>query len=224
MKKSSVRVILMGLLAVFSCEAYSQMIVPAHIRVVPVPEQGFYAIEIEGGIGVVTADEFNEAMDSIPEGEKVVLNLDSRGGYNAVADEMEARILQERAQGRRIDTWVQPGSECGSICVFLFMLGENRRASGATTWYFHPVTDVYTNAPVPDLTRELLQRLESLGVSGEFLNYLEEQGVFTTPGQYWLTGFELMQLGSNIITDEIPRHRVQEIRDLPFDPRMGGPR
>jgi hypothetical protein len=134
----------------------------------------------------------------------VVLELDSEGG-ELEAVKRASEVLTELARTKEFTTRVMGGGVCASGCVVLFMQGQKRKASGASVWVFHGACREGNNIPSLSATIEYLDLLEASGVSPDFTCELVQKGYVTSPGNFFLSGFELYHnYKSNIITELLP--------------------
>jgi hypothetical protein len=63
--------------------------------------------------------------------------------------------------------------------------------------------------------------LRDAGVGNGFLDMLLEKGYLTSPGEYWLSGYELFNApGANVITFLIDSWHPLPPRSAPFDPQI----
>lgn len=151
----------------------------------------------------------------------VLLDLDSEGGRLAHVRDV-LRALAELRRKADLQTRVAHGARCLSACIPVFMQGRRRIAGGASAWLLHGACAAYTNVPAAQGTREYLAILREAGVSDDFLCGLERQGVFTRPGAYWASGYELFhRLDAGIITELLPAWQPEEPAMPPFDPQLG---
>lgn len=149
----------------------------------------------------------------------VVLELDSRGG-ELRHTKLVVEILKRLRTSRKLHTVVTNGASCLSACIPVFMQGERRQAGSASAWLFHGACSRLTNVPSPEATSQYLQMLIESGVAREFLCRLEDAGVFSKPGQFWLSGYELHTSHAGITTELLPAWLPQDPVHPPFDPKL----
>lgn len=139
-------------------------------------------------------------------GPQLTVVLDSPGGL-VVEGKNIIEILQDlKKQGTHVTTFVKNGTQCGSICLPIYLAGHTRRAGSHSTFYFHGVTHFFCNIPNARLTEEYIQMLKDLGASEKLIQHLRDDEAFTTPGEYWMTGKELYEDGDGFITELLGRH------------------
>jgi hypothetical protein len=151
---------------------------------------------------------------------RLLLDLDSPGGSLGEAEAIISALAAIRAEAR-IDTLVRHGALCASACIAVFVQGEDRAAGGASAWLFHGACrDPASNVPSLALTERYLAILRAAGVDDRFLCDLVAEGYVTTPGQLWLSGYELVHVhDAGIITRLLEPWRAEP----PRDPPTGGP-
>lgn len=149
-----------------------------------------------------------------------LLDLDSQGGLVSHTSEV-VEILADLKRKARLDTVVRHGAGCLSACIPIFMQGQSRRAGGASVWLFHGACSPYTNVPSMNATQTYLELMIRSGVSEDFLCELTAKGVFSKPGRYWVSGYELFHVQrAAIVTELLPSWQTEEPIDLPFDPQI----
>ena len=99
------------------------------------------------------------------------------------------------------------------MCVALYIQGEKRYASPASSWMFHGATRPLSNIPSLPMTADHFDLFEERKVDQRFIDFLFDNRYVTTPGAYWISGRELAG-ESNIITDLLPNWK-------PADPDPG---
>ena len=181
-----------------------------------------YVIRVTGNIAFPMADEIDQIFSAkIPMVRShVILHLNSGGG--ALDEGLKIiSLLEERKKIHNVVTTVRNGEMCGSMCVPIFMVGVKRFAAVTAAFMFHGVTKFHSNVPDQERTRHWLSNvMVPQGVSEEWLQGLWAKGVFSTPGEYWMTGKELLDEKSGVITDIMDRHVKLEPVELPFDPQI----
>jgi hypothetical protein len=126
-------------------------------------------------------------------------------------------VLQKVQSVATLSTRVMDGKVCASGCVALFMTGKERKASTASVWVFHGACSLNTNVPSMAATSRYLDLLTNLGVRSEFTCKLVEEGYVTSPGAFFLSGYELFHNhDSGIITELLPNWRPEEPRGVWF--------
>jgi hypothetical protein len=180
-----------------------------------------YVLWITGAVAYPMASDMEEAFAKAELDKPVAIDLDSRGGSVEEGKKIIRLIQAERARGRRVDTVVQNGNHCGSMCVPIFVQGENRIAGEVSAFMFHGATQAaFTNVPNALMTAELLNTFVAAGVNKDWLNSLKEKGVFSTPGEYWISGKDLLDAKSGVVTRLKGQYEQFEPWHAPFDPNI----
>src|SRR5205823_1291901 len=100
-------------------------------------KDGSLIIEWSGPIVPGIADYLSGALDKYRSlAHRVVLFLDSAGGKVDEGDRV-IHILDEIKQTHRLITVVQDDKLCASMCVPIFLEGDDRLAGGTSLWIFH---------------------------------------------------------------------------------------
>lgn len=165
-----------------------------------------------GKIAAPLAEEIEREFERYKAGvSRIKFNLDSGGG-SVKEGKKVIEVLQRIKRSHKLDTFVNAGHKCGSMCVFLYAQGQRRYAATASLWLFHEVS--YSNRTTNKVTRldrgkwlELLDvYLAPAGVSPAWLAELKTHAVGS---DYWRTGEALVREGSGLVhkttSDEIKR-------------------
>jgi hypothetical protein len=152
----------------------------------------------------------------------LLIDLDTPGGSLTETEALVSVIAGIRARAR-VDTLVRHGALCASACVALFVQGEDRAAGGASVWLFHGACrEPGGNLPSIGLTDRYLDILRQAGVADSFLCTLANEGYVTTPGDFWLSGYELYHVyKANVITRLLSSWRPELPHLPPVDPWIG---
>jgi hypothetical protein len=162
------------------------------------------------------------APDLVRRYRRVLIDLDSPGGSLTETESLVAIIAGIREKVR-VDTLVRHGALCASACIALFVQGADRAAGGASVWLLHGACDD-AGEPIPSLTltQRYLDILRAAGVSERFLCDLVWEGYITTPGELWLSGYELFHVyKANVITRLLESWRPEAPRLPPVEPWIG---
>lgn len=154
---------------------------------------------------------------------RMLIDLDTPGGSLIETESLIATIALLRDTPMRIDSLVRHGAFCASACIALFVQGTDRAAGGASVWLFHGACrDPGENTPSLALTQRYLDILRKAGVSERFLCDLVSEGYVTTPGDFWLSGYELFHVyKANVITRLLEPWRPEAPRLPPINPWIG---
>ena len=177
------------------------------------------AIAITGAILPPMVDDLAVLLHSIPLDRKVILDLDSAGGEMEEGNKIIALVGQERKR-RHIDTLVWYGHLCASMCIPICLQGEKRHGAALSVWMFHPAHKEDSPFPSSAATATILSDLVSYGMNREWLEALDRRDVFSTPGEFWISGADLYAQGAGVITDLLPAQRRLRLPVIACDPQI----
>ena len=123
-------------------------------------------IEYSGSIAYPMAENLRAIWDQVREAgrfEKVVLRLNSAGGDGAQGEEVVGLLAEIRDEATFV-TLVGDNDLCASMCIGVFVQGEQRYASPASSWMFHGASVWMSNIPDPILTARYLDLFRARGV------------------------------------------------------------
>jgi hypothetical protein len=174
-------------------------------------------VRLEEDIIPPMAEELKKAMDQHQDKERMILDLSSLGGS---VDEGRKIIdlLSEWKKTKGLKTLVNRGEKCGSMCVPLFLQGQERLGARASTWMFHGARLFYTTIPSVKLTENLLQIFIDAGVSEDWISQVKP--IMLEPGEIWYTGDDLINSNSGFITKVIENRRKLPAYTMPIDPMI----
>ena len=95
------------------------------------------------------------------------------------------------------------------MCVPIFLQGEMRYAGPATSWMFHGAAKGLSNIPSLPATQRYFDLFKERDIDASFTAFLFDNNYVTSPGAYWISGYELAAK-SNIITELLPNWQPQE--------------
>lgn len=140
-----------------------------------------------------------------PKKTRIILSLHSPGGMLGEGDRV-VRLLKKISRTHQLDTVVETRRTCASMCVPIYLQGENRLAAGSSRWLFHEprAYDFVTDEPIPAskgeteaMTKRFLQRyFIRPDVSEPWVANTREQ---MRGRDYWRTGDQLVNEKSGII-------------------------
>jgi hypothetical protein len=144
---------------------------------------------------------------------RVVLTLASGGG-SVQEGERVISVLRRIKQTHRLQTVVNHGQMCGSMCVFIYVQGDRRTAALSSTWLFHE-TSRQDGKRIISLNRELWERLVDdywvpAGVSSAWIEKIKP---LTIRSDYWQTGADLVNEDSGIIHEALGNQRPRAVAD-----------
>ncbi len=179
-------------------------------------DKGRLATRIEGDVLIMSwrtrvdlpmarrmIEAFDRAKDQV---RRVVLDLNSPGG--SLYEGREAiRVIDKMKRTHRVDTHVGRNSICLSMCVPIFLQGQERAAAGTSKWMFHEPyhADQFTGGRVkkPKFEQEYTARkffnsyFTKSPMSAEWRRKLEASW---KGNEVWKSGAELVDEKSNIVT------------------------
>lgn len=162
-------------------------------------------LSFSGAVEVGDARLLKEKLQEF-KGKKLTLVLNSPGGLVFEGKQIIETLQDLKKQGVALTTSVKNGTQCGSICLPIYLAGETRKAGTHSSFYFHGVTHAFCNIPNESLTEEYVQLLKSLGASEKLIQHLMAEEAFSTPGEYWMSGKELAEEGDGFVTELSGRH------------------
>ena len=140
----------------------------------------------------------------------VILSLNSPGGLLGYGDSVNA-LLREIAATHTLETTVETGNACASMCVPVYLQGEVRRASGRSRWLFHEVRrhDVLKDGPEdtrPEVRRALTDKLFDTyfvpaGIPPGWIRDIRGQMQGGT--DVWRTGAQLIEQQAGIVLERL---------------------
>jgi hypothetical protein len=91
---------------------------------------------------------------------------------------------------------------CGSMCVFVYLQGQNRAAAPASAWLFHEITRTPADTKTPVIDRARFEQLIALyyPIAGVSTAWTQHMKPLTVNTDYWLTGRELVDARSGVVT------------------------
>jgi hypothetical protein len=212
------------------------------LRVLPPRPDGTTVMSWRGKIAVPMAQQIRHAFEANKrQSKRIVFKLDSGGG-SVQEGERVIEVLRTIKETHELETVVDRGGKCGSMCVFIYVQGQRRIGALASTWLFHEVS--YTDPATKKITRldrasweRLVDRyLRPAGVADA---WIMEMKPFTVQSDYWQTGADLVKAKSGIIQVALgnqqertvhqpgqphkPTHVVAPIVGRPDGPRTPAP-
>jgi hypothetical protein len=180
-------------------------------------------IEYEGPVAFPMAENLQAIWEEVKKNsrfEKVLLRLNSPGGSDAHG--LKAiDVLKEIRERVSLITLVGENDLCASMCIAIYVQGETRYASPASSWMFHGASRFMSNIPSLSRTKQYFDLFNDRAIDSSFINFLFENSYVTTPGAYWISGGELAEK-SNIVTKLLPNWRPAEAVPGPLAGILGG--
>jgi hypothetical protein len=180
-------------------------------QVVAFPWNGTLYVNASGMVnesmfsGFESAVEMRKKFDT----KKIKIQLNSHGGYIQEGLKIISLLQQEKKHGIKIETFVDNGNVCASMCVPLFVQGEVRKTAPSASFMFHAAHSrtllVLSVVSEKQSKEALIDVFEQAGVSSEWLSQLQKNGIFESPEAYWMSGESLFSENSNVATELLPR-------------------
>lgn len=146
---------------------------------------------------------------------RVVLTLHSGGGSVAEGEQV-IEVLREIRKTHALETVVEQGQMCGSMCVFIYLQGQRRVAALSSLWLFHEVSHHDPNTyKITRLDRPAFERLveKYYGAAGVSAAWTERMKPLTVASDYWQTGADLIRDSSGIVHVALGNQRERLIAD-----------
>jgi ATP-dependent protease ClpP protease subunit len=168
---------------------------------------GALVLSWKGEIERPMAHQFHEAFAARKdEAGRIVIDLDSPGGSLAEGRQV-IEVIDLMKRTHRVDTRVEANRRCLSMCVPIFLQGQERLAAASSRWMFHEprFIDAFTGEDVkkPQFQRTYAARsfferyLRNSDVDGAWLDRIEE---VAKEKEVWRTGRQLFDEKSNVVT------------------------
>ncbi|MGQ9365229.1 hypothetical protein [Azospirillum sp. ST 5-10] len=157
-------------------------------------------LRIDGIITEGLEHRFTEALQGLPAGRKLVVELDSPGGFTAPGYRMIDLMLAERAAGRPVATRVNSGESCESMCVGVYLAGYPRYADPSAEFMVHAPRASDTGFMTLRTTRDMVERLVSLGAAEGWIARVRRAGGFSGKLDYRTRADRLTAEKANIVT------------------------
>jgi Clp protease len=180
-------------------------------------------IEYDGPIVFPMAENLRAIWNEINKNERferVLLRLNSPGGTSLHGQDV-IDVLKEIRDHALLITLVGEHDLCASMCIPVYLQGETRYASPASSWMFHGASRFMSNIPSLSHTLHYFDHFKDRGVDRAFINFLFDGSYVTSPGAYWISGNELAAR-SNVITNLLPNWRPAPPNPGPLHGVRGG--
>jgi ATP-dependent protease ClpP protease subunit len=179
----------------------------------PVNTPGTVILRWTGTIAPPMADQMTAAFNAFKSTRhRVVLTLSSGGGSVAEGERV-ITLLRNIRRTHKLDTVVERGALCGSMCVPLYLQGENRYGARVSSWLFHEITQ-----PGSDLGKRkkvegrYMQLIDKYWIdAGVSRAWIDRMVGLAQDYDYWVTGEELITTNSGIITRPIENRSPRQL-------------
>jgi len=150
---------------------------------------------------------------------RLVIALNSPGGSIAYGREV-IEAIRKASHMRPIETLVEKGGVCASMCVPIYLIGNTRTADPGAYFMFHEASlELSKGDEISKVDRETIspirKTLESLATDDLFLRDIGAQRVDArwltkmrtkiTDREIWLTGQQLVEEGSGVVDALVPK-------------------
>lgn len=182
----------------------------------PVNQPGLVFLHWNGSIAAPMRDRIQLAFDAFRSSRKrFVLVMNSGGGVVSEGEKVIA-LLQEIRRTHQLDTAVQRGGVCGSMCVPIYLQGQTRYGARTSSWLFH------------EITRRGERPFAKKKVDGRYVDLIEKYWIPAGVSRAWIDrmlplaeGHDYWQTGQELLTDKagIITHPIENRskRDLETD-------
>ncbi|KAB2851295.1 MAG: hypothetical protein F9K44_02045 [Hyphomicrobiaceae bacterium] len=206
---------------------------PKTFRTVEGPDANSVVFLWDGNVQPGMAQEISQAFDQWKgRVNRVIFSINSLGGSVAEGDAV-IRVFQDIKRTHRLDTHVGRGRQCGSMCVPLFMQGQERLGARTSSWLFHEIANFDNRGQLVTLLPERTDRFfntyfKPFGVPDAWIASVKSQ---IKGNDLWQTGDDLIKAQANIITSPLenlnmrivsnpqtPNQQISQPRQAPVPP------
>jgi hypothetical protein len=163
-------------------------------------QNGTLEIDWSGLVVAGVADELRASVAKYGTAlKRVMLFLDSAGGQVDEGDRVIA-VLNEIKQRHRLATVVPHGKLCASMCIPIFLQGDDRFAARASLWIFHEASQPQANGGQrTDMTETWRLFRKYYGSAGVSMHWLKSIAPMIKGADLWQTGGDLIDAKTGII-------------------------
>jgi hypothetical protein len=163
-------------------------------------QNGTLEIDWSGLVVAGVADELRASVAKYGTAlKRVMLFLDSAGGQVDEGDRVIA-VLNEIKQRHRLATVVPHGKLCASMCIPIFLQGDDRFAARASLWIFHEASQPQANGGQrTDIMETWRLFRKYYGSSGVSMHWLKGIAPMIKGADLWQTGGDLIDAKTGII-------------------------
>jgi ClpP protease-like protein len=185
-------------------------------------EDGTLYIDWLGPIVAGMANDLRSAFDKYGAiSQRVVLFLDSPGGQVEEGDRV-IEVLNEIKLQHQLITVVPHGKLCASMCIPIFLQGEDRLAARASLWIFHEAAQRQANGgqrtDMAETWRLFRKYYAPAGVS---MHWLKSIAPMIKEADLWQTGGDLISAKSGIILHPLGDRIERAVAPPPVDADRG---
>lgn len=163
-------------------------------------EDGTLYIDWLGPIVAGMADNLRAALDKYGTiSQRVVLFLDSLGGQVEEGDRV-IEVLNEIKLQHQLITVVPHGKMCASMCIPIFLQGEDRLAARASLWIFHEAAQRQANGGLrTDMAETWRLFRKYYAPAGVSMHWLKSIAPMIKEADLWQTGGDLISAKTGIV-------------------------
>jgi hypothetical protein len=185
-------------------------------------EDGTLYIDWLGPIVAGMADNLRAALDKYGTiSQRVVLFLDSLGGQVEEGDRV-IEILNEIKLQHQLITVVPHGKMCASMCIPIFLQGEDRLAARASLWIFHEAAQRQANGGLrTDMAETWRLFRKYYAPAGVSMHWLKSIAPMIKEADLWQTGGDLISAKSGIILHPLGDRTERALAPPPVDADHG---
>ena len=185
-------------------------------------DDGTLYIDLSGPIVASTADDVRAAQGKYGTAlNRVVLFLDSAGGRVDDGDRL-IEVLNEIKLRHQLITVVPHGKLCASMCIPIFLQGEDRLAAPASIWLFHEAAQRQANGILRTDTAETWRLFRKYyAPAGVSTRWLKSIAPMIKEADLWQTGGDLISAKSGIIMHPLGDRTERAVAPPPVDADRG---
>jgi Clp protease len=185
-------------------------------------EDGTLYIDWSGPIMAGMADDLRAALGKYGTvSQRVVLFLDSAGGQVEEGDRV-IEILNEIKLRHQLITVVPHGKLCASMCIPIFLQGEDRLAARASLWIFHEAAQQQANGQQrTDMAETWRLFRKYYAPAGVSMHWLKSIAPMIKEADLWQTGGDLISAKSGIILHPLGNRTERAVAPAPLDANRG---
>jgi ATP-dependent protease ClpP protease subunit len=185
-------------------------------------EDGTLYVDLSGSIVAEMADDLRAALSKYETTlNRVILFLDSAGGQVDEGDRI-IEVLNEAKLRHRLITVVPHGKMCASMCIPIFLQGEDRLAARASIWLFHEAAQRQANGILRTDTAETWRLFRKYyAPAGVSMHWLKSIAPMIKEADLWQTGGDLISAKSGIILHPLGDRTERALAPPPVDADRG---
>ena len=185
-------------------------------------EDGTLYIDWSGPIVAGMADNLRAAVGKCGMTlNRLVLFLDSAGGKVDDGDRV-IEVLNEIKLRHELITVVPHGKLCASMCIPIFLQGEDRLAARASIWLFHEAAQRRANGVLRTDTAETWRLFRKYyAPAGVSMHWLKSIAPLINETDLWQTGGDLISAKSGIILHPLGDRTLRDFTAPPVDADRG---